>query len=107
MRVAKAVLGSAIVLAGIYLLARKTTAKPCVDMEPGPYRYFTYVGPRQTVMAALGECYPVIYTLEVYDPETGDWWPPADPVHDILEPESWCRVIVQQPCTLCGFEPRE
>ncbi len=90
---------------GIVALARAAAVPPgCLLLSPDRFYYFTYAGPSQTFKAALGECYPVIYTIDVYDPETDDWWPPADPDHDILETGSKCRVMVQASCTLCGFE---
>lgn len=75
----------------------------CMEMIPGPFYYFVYIGPSQVVKKALGECYPVIYTLDVYDEETRDWWPPVDPENDILPTGVRCRVKVQAPCLLCGF----
>jgi len=86
-------------------LARAAAVPPgCLELSPDRFYYFIYTGPSKTFKAALGECYPVIYTIDVYDPETDDWWPPADPDHDILETGSRCRVMVQASCTLCGFE---
>ena len=75
----------------------------CVELEPAIRYHFIYPGPRKTVKASLGECYDVIYYLEVYDLDTDDWWPPADPEHDLLEPKSKCAIRVQAPCRLCGF----
>jgi len=89
---------------GFAVLARAAAPSMCLELAPDRFYYFKYTGPDQTVKAALGECYPVIYTLDVYDPETNDWWPPADPEHDILKTGSQCRVMVQETCTLCGFE---
>ncbi|GAI97995.1 unnamed protein product [marine sediment metagenome] len=89
---------------GVAALARAAAPPGCLTLFPGRFYYFTYVGPNQTFKAALGECYPVVWTIDVYDPETDDYWPPADPDHDILETGSKCRVMVQGICTLCGFE---
>ena len=89
---------------GIYALAR-AAAGPCLELDRDKFYYFTYTGPSRTFKVALGECYPVIYTIDVYDPETDDYWPPADPEHDILKSGSKCRVMVQETCTLCAFEP--
>ncbi len=88
---------------GVVALAR--AAPPgCLELDPDRFYYFIYTGPNQTFKAALGECYPVIWTIDLYDPDTDDWIPPADPDHDILETGSKCRVMVQETCTLCGFE---
>jgi len=89
---------------GVAALAR-AAAGACLQLDPDRYYYFTYIGPSKTFKAALGECYPVIYRIHVWDEETTDWWPPADPDHDILETGSSCRVMVQEICTICGFEP--
>lgn len=86
-------------------LAVSRAAAPCLELDPDKFHYFIYTGPDQTVKAALGECYPVIFTLDIYDPETDDYWPPADPEHDILQSGAKCRVMVQETCTLCDFEP--
>lgn len=88
----------------IFILTRKAAgAENCHNLQAGTWYYFTYTGPAQTFQTALGECYGVIYTIDVWDDETGDYWPPADPMHDIIQPGSRCRVIVQAPCKLCGF----
>lgn len=90
---------------GVAALAR--AAPPgCLKLDPDKFYYFIYTGPSQTFIEALGECGgpDVIFTIDVYDPETNDYWPPADPEHDILETGSKCRVMVQVPCVLCGFE---
>ena len=98
-------LGLAVVaVVGIAALARAAAPPGCLTLLPGRFYYFIYTGPSQTFKAALGECYPVIWTIDVYDPKTADYWPPADPVHDILETGSKCRVMVQAFCSLCGFE---
>ncbi len=89
---------------GIAAIARAAAPPGCLKLYRDKYYYFIYTGPSQTFKAALGECYPVIWIIEVYDPETTDYWAPADPVHDILETGSKCRVMVQGICTLCGFE---
>lgn len=87
-------------------ISKEVKAKPiCRDMQPGQFYYFIYVGDKKTFMAALGECYPVIYTIDVWSEGLGDWIPPADPMNDILEPGNECRVWVQEPCNLCGFVP--
>ncbi|MBA7465007.1 hypothetical protein ES707_00168 [subsurface metagenome] len=89
---------------GIAALARAAAPPGCLKLYPDRFYYFIYTGPNQTFKAALGECYSVIWIIEVYDPETTDYWAPADPNHDILETGSKCRVMVQGICTLCGFE---
>lgn len=86
-------------------LAISRPAAPCLELDPDKFYYFIYTGPSQTFKAVLGECYPVIWTIEVYDPETNDYWPPADPEHNILQSGAKCRVMVQETCTLCDFEP--
>ena len=91
---------------GIAALAR--AAPPgCLKLDPDKFYYFIYTGPSQTFIEALGECGgpDIIWTIDVYDPETNDYWPPADPEHDILQSGAKCRVMVQETCTLCGFEP--
>ncbi|MBA7599359.1 hypothetical protein ES703_06391 [subsurface metagenome] len=90
---------------GLAAMAMAVAPPPvCLELDPDRFYYFIYTGPSQTFKAALGECYPVIYTIAVYDVETVDWISPTDPVHDILETGSECRVMVQETCTLCGFE---
>ena len=90
---------------GVVALARAAFPPVCLELNPDRFYYFIYTGPSQTFKAALGECYPVIYTIDVWDDEAGEYWPPVDPEHDILENGSKCRVMVQETCTLCGFEP--
>ncbi|MBA7686508.1 hypothetical protein ES703_94958 [subsurface metagenome] len=90
---------------GVVALARAAVVPTgCLKLGPDKFYYFIYAGPSQTFKAALGECYPVIYTIDVWSELYGDWIPPVDPEHDILETGSKCRVMVQETCTLCGFE---
>ena len=91
-----------------FALTRKAQASSeggCHDLQADTWYYFTYTGPSKVVREALGECYPVVYTLDVWDVETNDWIPPVDPENDILPRGSLCRVLVQAPCKLCGFTP--
>ncbi|GAI60117.1 unnamed protein product [marine sediment metagenome] len=88
----------------VALAVRAAVPPGCLELYPDKFYYFIYTGPSQTFKAALGECYPVIYTIDVYDLDTDDWWPPMYPEHDILETGSKCRVMVQETCILCGFE---
>ena len=101
------VAGLGLAIAAVVGLAALARAAPpgCLKLYPDKYYYFIYTGPSQTFKAALGDCYPVIYTIDVYDPDTDDWWPPPDPDHDILQPGAKCRVMVQASCTICDFEP--
>jgi len=95
--------GGAVIL---WALSRKAGGAPpgCKYLDKVmQYYYFTYTGPAQTFQAALGDCYDVIYTIDVWDEESQDYWPPVDPVHDIIYPGAKCRVMVQAPCTLCKF----
>lgn len=88
----------------VFALTRKAKAVSCMNLAPPDvFHYLTYVGSRQTFKKALGECWSVINVIQVYDPETDDYWAPPDPVHDILETGSKCRIKVQAPCRLCGF----
>lgn len=86
------------------ILAQRASAKCRLLDEPMRYYYLKYTGPDQTFKDALGECYDVIYTIDVWDEELGEYWPPTDPVNDIILSGSECRVMVQEPCTLCGFK---
>lgn len=86
------------------ILAQRAQAKCQLLDESMRYYYLTYNGPAQTFEEALGECYDVIYTIDVWDEELGEYWPPTDPMNDIIFPGSQCRVMVQEPCTLCNFE---
>ncbi|MBA7631320.1 hypothetical protein ES703_38851 [subsurface metagenome] len=89
---------------GVAALARAAVPPVCLVLDPDKFYYFIYTGPSQTFKAALGECYPVIWTIDVWDEEANEYLPPVDPEHDILENGSKCRVMVQETCTLCGFE---
>ena len=89
---------------GVVALARAAAPPGCLKLSPDRFYYGTYIGPNQTFKSALGECYPVIWTIDVYDPDTDDYWPPPDPDHDILQSGAKCRVQVQDTCTICGFE---
>ena len=96
----------------VIALAKKAAGEaPPVPVPPGckyldkvmQYYYFAYTGPAQPFQAALGECYDVIYTIDVWDEETQDYWPPTNPMFDTIFPGAKCRVMVQAPCTLCDF----
>ncbi|GAJ02067.1 unnamed protein product, partial [marine sediment metagenome] len=50
----------------------------------------------ENLKAALGECYPVAYTIDVYDEVTVDWIPPVRPDIEILHSGTKCRVMVQE-----------
>ncbi|GAI77290.1 unnamed protein product, partial [marine sediment metagenome] len=89
---------------GLAVAARAAVPPVCLELDPDRYYYFTYTGASKTFKAALGECYPVIFTIDVWDEEANEYLPPVDPDHDILENGSKCRVMVQETCTLCGFE---
>jgi len=91
----------------IFALTHKAaSADNCRNLQANTEYFFIYTGPAQTFQQALGECYPVVYTIDVWDSETGEYWPPADTVHDVIQPGSICRVVVQSPCRLCGFIPQ-
>ncbi|MBA7683356.1 hypothetical protein ES703_91720 [subsurface metagenome] len=85
-------------------LARVAVPPGCLKLSPDRFYYFIYTGPNQTFKAALGECWDVIWIIEFYDEDTGDWIAPTDPMHDLIEPGREYRVKVMEPCTLCGFE---
>ncbi len=89
---------------GVVAVARAAAPPGCLKLGRNKFYYFIYTGPNQTFKAALGDCYRVIWTIDVWDEETHDYWPPADPDHDILETGTDCRVMVQETCTICGFE---
>ena len=93
-----------IAMVGVVALARAAAPPVCMELRRDKFYYFIYTGPNQTFKAALGECYPVIYTIDVWDEEADEYLPPVDPDHDILETGSKCRVMVQETCILCGFE---
>lgn len=98
------IIAGGLILGGLWLVLRGAGPVTCRELEPGRYYYFIYTGPSKTFKSALGTCWPVIYTIDVYDSETDDYWPPADPVNEILESGAKCRVKVQESCILCGFE---
>lgn len=103
MRTSTAIIGAVIALGGIWLLARGA-GPGGLYLEAGPYYTVIYTGPKKTFKAALGNCYDVIYTIDVYDPDTDDWIPPADPQHDFIFPGTIARIKVQAPCTIYNFE---
>ena len=86
------------------VIARRAGGFGCKNLENTmEYYYLTYIGPSQTFMAALGDCYDVIYTIEVWDAEMNVYWPPANPMADIIQKGAKCRVMAQEPCVLCNF----
>ena len=89
---------------GVAAMAMAAVPPGCLKLARDRFYYFIYTGPSQTFKAALGECYPVIYTIDVYDEETKDWIPPVRPDIEILHSGTLCRVMVWETCTLCGFE---
>jgi len=98
------ILGVAAVGGLIFALTRKAgAADSCRNLQANTEYFFIYTGPAQTFQRALGACYDVVYTIDVWDSETGEYWPPVDPMNDIILPGYLCRVIVQAPCRLCGF----
>ena len=99
-------LGFAAALVGLFALARAAVPPGCLLLAPDRFYYFIYTGPNQTFIEALGECgaWDVIYSIDVWSDYYVDWIAPVDPEHDILETASKCRVMVQETCTLCGFE---
>ena len=50
---------------GLYALSRAAAPPGCLELDPDRFYYFIYTGPSKTFKAALGECYPVIYTIDV------------------------------------------
>lgn len=98
------VIAGGLILGGLWLVLRGAGPVICVELEPNIFHYFIYAGPSKTFKSALGTCWPVITTIDVYDLDTDDYWPPADPVNDILESGAKCRVKVQEACVLCNFE---
>ena len=92
-------------IAGIWLLTKKVGGGGnggCLDLSAGVH-YLTYTGASKTFEAALGECYAVIGTIDVWDDLYQDFIPPTDPMNDILVRFSFCKVVVHAPCRLCGF----
>ena len=117
------ILGIAAVGGLIFALTRKAAAvDSCRNLQASREYFFTYIGlplvdpvtgiplpgmpAPQTFKQALGECYDVIYTIDVWDSDLGEYWPPVDPMNDIIQLNSRCRVVVQAPCRLCGFIPQ-
>jgi len=105
MKAAPIIIGG-LALGSLWLLTRAAGdgGRPSIDLQPDKFYYCFYVGPNKTFKAALGDCYPVIYTIDVFDTETNDWLPPVNPDQDILLSGSKCRVMVQAPCTIYNFE---
>lgn len=100
------IIAGGLIIGGLWLVLRGAGPETCMELEPERFYYFTYTGSSKTVKAALGACWPVIYTIDIFDPETNEYWPPVDPENDILESGAKCRVKVQETCILCGFELR-
>ena len=91
----------------IFALSRKASgADNCRTLQANTENLFIYTGPAQTFQQALGKCYEVVYTIDIWDDEIGEYIPPVDPVHDVIQPGSICRVVVQATCRLCGFIPQ-
>ncbi|KKL68121.1 hypothetical protein LCGC14_2128120 [marine sediment metagenome] len=91
-------------IAGIWLLSKTTAGSQGVYMLPGKFYYSTYVGKSRNLKEILGDCYQVIQTVDIYDEETDDWIPPADPANFVLQKGTVCRLQMQQPCTVYGFK---
>ena len=101
------VLGIAAAGGIIFVLARKASgADNCRTLQANTEHFFIYTGPAQSFQQALGKCYDVVYTIDIWDDETGEYIPPVDPMHDVIQPGSRCRVVVLAPCRLCGFIPQ-
>jgi hypothetical protein len=96
---------AAVGVAGLlaFAVSKKAGAEACIFVQPGIRYYGTYTGPTQKVKTALGECWSTIYTLDVFDQETGDYWPVVNPEQDLLFHGSKIAVQVQGQCRLCAF----
>lgn len=98
--------------AGLWYLSKRTSAGnggggggSTLTVEPGTRYHLRYVGSAQTFEAALGPCYAVIDTIDVYDPYYGEWIPPQYPWSDIIETNADCYVEVLGTCVLTNFVP--
>ena len=98
-----AILGAGAIVGGTILLTGRASASACIQLDPGVRYYGIYVWPTQRVKLALGECYPVIWTLDVYNEDENDYIPVVNPEQDYLISGSKIAVQVQAPCKLCGF----
>jgi len=95
----------AVTTAGIlaFCATRKASAEECLMIDGGVRYYGTYIGPTQRVKTALGECWSVIWTLDVYNEEEEDYIPVPNAEQDFLVKGSKIAVQAQAPCRLCGF----
>ena len=98
-----AVLGVGVIIGGTILWTGRVSASACTKLDSGVRYYGIYVGPSQRVKAALGECYSVIWTLDVWNEEENEYVPVRAPEEDYLKSGSKIAVQVQAPCKLCGF----
>lgn len=106
------VVGGAVVLLGIVLLAKKDPGDgddggnggaECLLLTPGPYHYLRYIGPTKPWYEAIGPCYNVIFTLDLWDPISVHAWEPITQTN--LVTGVYCRIMVLSPCEVCNFEP--
>lgn len=102
---ARTIVALGLVAGGLYFLVTKAKAACTMLDRTMEYYYLTYKGPAQTFKKALGECYDAVYTIDVWDEVYYQYLSPVDPVNEIIKPNTECRVMVQEPCRLCGFYP--
>lgn len=101
-------LGIAAACAGVYILflSKGAVGGQCRLLEiPMQYYYLTYTGAAKPWEDALGECHSVIYKLEIFDSWYGEYLTPQELGITNLEKGMECRVMVIEPCNLCGFVP--
>lgn len=98
-----AIIGAGAIIGGTILLTSRARASACIQLEPGVRYYGTYIGMTQRVKHALGECYAVIWTLDVFNEDENEYIPVVNPEQDFLISGSKIAVQVQASCKLCGF----
>lgn len=102
---ANVIIGAVLGVVGVWLLVKSVAGRVGIDIQPGIYTGpLRYTGGTKTFKEALGECYDVIYTIDVWDQEFQEFIPPTDPVNEQIETGDLCMVQVLAPCTLYNFE---
>ena len=93
-------------IAGAILLAKGAGAgAQCFLARAQTYYYVTWLGGTKKLPDAFGdEAWSVIYTVDQYDLESGDWWPVPPPSREyVIHHGDYVRFMVQEDVQVCGF----
>lgn len=105
MKTSQVILGAGLGIMGVWLLTRVVRGTTGITLKPGVYTGpLQYVGSTKLLKYALGECWDVISTVDIWDPDTGEFVPPVDAANYTIVKGTLCYVQVRESCTLYNFK---